>query len=84
MMALAQMVEEPMFFTDMAEAENPAPSRELQTLGDQDPGPLRALQVVSAGGRLRPSSDLTLLFLFGYKDNTRLQNRCSLQLWSES
>lgn len=51
-----------MVLNNMAEAETQAPSRELRSLGAQDPSPLPRLQVASSGGRLRPSSDLTLLF----------------------
>lgn len=64
-MAWAKMVEEPVFFDIMAEAETQTPDGELRTPGEQDPEPPSAtrLQVVSSGGRLRaPPADLTLLF----------------------
>lgn len=62
MIALAQVAGEPVLLNKKAEAEKQALSKELRTPGEQNPGPLPRLQVVSSGGSLRPSSDLTLLF----------------------
>lgn len=63
MIALAQVAREPVLFNNLQKQRGRLLARSsVPGENPENPGPLPRLQVVSSGGRLKPSSDLTPLF----------------------